>query len=162
MTTIYTHMESPLGPLLAIANAEALTHLHMMGGKFAPKLPEGAACAPKHAIFVHLHAELQAYFHGAVKQFTVPLQPEGTPFQQEVWRALIAIPFGETRTYAQQAHMVGRPSAVRAVGAANGRNPIGIVIPCHRVIGARGVLTGYAGGLDKKEFLLKHEGILLC
>lgn len=101
--------------------------------------------------------ELSEYFDGQRKQFTVPLSPEGTAFQQKCWQALCRIPYGETRTYAQQADLIGRPKACRAVGMANHRNPLPIFIPCHRVIGKNGKLTGYAGGLKTKEILLTIE-----
>jgi methylated-DNA-[protein]-cysteine S-methyltransferase len=114
-------------------------------------------CDSGQAVLTRLRRELDAYFSGRLRSFSVALEPHGTPFQKRVWAALAQIPFGETRTYGQQARAIGQPSAVRAVGAANGRNPIGIVLPCHRVIGAKGELTGYAGGLEAKEFLLKLE-----
>ena len=101
--------------------------------------------------------QLDAYFAGSLTAFDLPLAPAGTPFQQQVWRALCAIPYGETRTYAQVAARIGLPAACRAVGGANNRNPIAIVIPCHRVVGAGGMLTGYAGGLDVKRYLLDLE-----
>ena len=101
--------------------------------------------------------QLDEYFNGRRTTFSVPLAPDGTPFQQSVWRALLDIPFGETRSYADIARMIGRPAAVRAVGAANGQNPIPIIVPCHRVIGSNGSLTGFGGGLAMKEFLLRHE-----
>ncbi len=101
--------------------------------------------------------ELKEYFEGQRKAFTVPLQPRGTPFQQKCWAALLQIPYGETRTYGQQAAMIGNPKACRAVGMGNNRNPLPIFIPCHRVVGANGSLTGYAGGLNIKEKLLQIE-----
>ena len=101
--------------------------------------------------------QLAAYFAGELRVFDLPLGAEGTGFQRLVWRALDTIPFGETRTYGAIAHAIGRPSASRAVGAANGRNPISIIVPCHRVIGASGELTGYAGGVEMKQWLLAHE-----
>ncbi len=104
--------------------------------------------------------QLSEYFDGSRTEFDLPLDLEGTPFQESVWTALSTIPYGETVTYATQADRIGRPSAVRAVGAANGRNPVPIVLPCHRVIGASGSLTGYAGGLDRKRRLLELEGAL--
>ena len=104
--------------------------------------------------------QLSEYFDGSRTEFDLPLDLEGTPFQESVWTALSTIPYGETVTYATQAERIGRPSAVRAVGAANGRNPVPIVLPCHRVIGASGSLTGYAGGLDRKRRLLEIEGAL--
>jgi methylated-DNA-[protein]-cysteine S-methyltransferase len=102
--------------------------------------------------------QLSEYFAGERRTFTLPLDAAGTPFQRQVWNALLTIPFGETRTYAQIAAQIGRARAVRAVGAANGRNPLGIVAPCHRVIGSSGALTGFAGGLDAKARLLALEG----
>ena len=101
--------------------------------------------------------QLGEYFAGTRKDFDLPLAPEGTPFQQKSWEALRAIPYGETISYGEQARRLGSPSAVRAVGAANGRNPISIIVPCHRVIGSDGSLTGFAAGLDAKAWLLRHE-----
>lgn len=102
-------------------------------------------------------AELDQYFSGRCAAFTVPLHLVGTPFQQEVWHALLTIPFGHTASYGEIAHLLGRPSAARAVGGAVHRNPISIIVPCHRIIGSDGSLTGYAGGLHRKEWLLAHE-----
>lgn len=105
--------------------------------------------------------QLSEYFAGRRRRFELHLAPRGTPFQQRVWSALLEIPFGTTCSYSEIAARIGRPTAVRAVGAANGRNPIAIVVPCHRVIGRSGALTGYAGGLDTKRRLLEHEGVCL-
>ncbi len=102
-------------------------------------------------------AQLREYFAGSRTQFDLPLAPAGTAFQLDAWTALRAIPYGETRSYTEQAAALGRPRAVRAVGSANGRNPIAIVVPCHRVVGSRGGLTGYGGGVDRKRWLLAHE-----
>jgi len=104
--------------------------------------------------------QLTEYFEDGRTEFDLPLAPLGTEFQQLAWQALRAIPFGETRSYGEQARAIGRPSAVRAIGAANGRNPLTIVVPCHRVIGSGGSLTGFTGGLDRKRALLQHEGVL--
>ncbi len=104
--------------------------------------------------------ELQEYFEGKRREFTVPLRPEGTAFQKQVWQALLTIPYGQTRSYGQIAAQIGKPGASRAVGMGNHCNPIAILIPCHRVIGANGSMTGYGGGLDIKEYLLKREGVL--
>ena len=101
--------------------------------------------------------QLDAYFEGDLRTFELPLHMVGTLFQKQVWEGLLTIPYGTTISYAELAHRIGRPGASRAVGAANGRNPIGIIVPCHRVIGANGTLTGYGGGLDRKEWLLSHE-----
>ena len=140
-------LDSPLGPLTLSAGPEGLTEVAFgdKGGGMACPLPEQAA------------AELAAYFAGQLRTFTVPLAPAGTEFQQRVWAALREIPFGKTATYGEIAARVGNPRASRAVGQANNRNPIPILIPCHRVIGASGQLTGYAGGLAVKQKLLVLE-----
>ena len=159
MTTYYQLDDSPVGELLLLSNGEALTALHMTAGKYVPAMND-EWLRDELPIFTQTKRELDAYFLGKLRTFTMPLAPHGTDFQKRAWIALTQIPYGETRSYGQQAHIVGQPSAVRAIGAANGKNPIGIIIPCHRVIGANGALTGYAGGLHNKEFLLKLEGIL--
>lgn len=105
-----------------------------------------------------LKAQLREYFAGSRHAFTIPLAPKGTPFQLAVWNALLAIPYGDTVSYSELAFRIGRPSAVRAVGAANGANPIPVIIPCHRVIGSNGTLTGYGGGIERKQWLLALEG----
>jgi methylated-DNA-[protein]-cysteine S-methyltransferase len=113
--------------------------------------------ALSHPVLLHAEAELTEYFEGMRQTFSVPLELRGTPFQKGVWEALLSIPFGETRSYGQLAKQLGQPKAVRAVGAANGRNPISIIVPCHRVIGFSGKLTGFAGGLQAKAQLLQLE-----
>ncbi len=158
----YARFESPIGTLLTIAADDALTHLHMESGKYAPSVPSTWQNAPDAPVHLQTQRELNEYFSGKRTSFSVKLAPRGTPFQQAAWAALCEIPFGETRSYGAQALAIGNPKAVRAIGAANGRNPIAIIIPCHRVIGASGTLTGYAGGIEKKHFLLRHEGILLA
>ena len=110
-----------------------------------------------HPVLIETERQLASYFAGRLRAFSVPLHFQGTDFQKSVWAALMAIPFGETRSYADIARAIGRPSAVRAVGAANGRNPISIIAPCHRVVGSDGSLTGFAGGLDAKRYLLALE-----
>ena len=148
-------IESPLGVLTAVVDHDALVGLYQDGQKHPPS---GAALGPRDDdALPALRAQLDAYFRGAQVDFDLPLAPQGTEFQQQVWTALRAIPYGSTCSYAALAVAVGRPSAARAVGAANGRNPIGIVVPCHRVVGASGTLTGYAGGLENKRFLLDLE-----
>ncbi|MEQ4530833.1 MAG: methylated-DNA--[protein]-cysteine S-methyltransferase [Mixta sp.] len=112
---------------------------------------------PQHPLLLETERQLNAYFAGELREFTVPLDFSGTEFQKKVWLALTAIPYGETRSYAEIAREIGHPGAVRAVGAANGRNPISIIAPCHRVIGSNGKLTGFAGGLEAKAFLLAVE-----
>lgn len=160
MTKYYQLHPSPVGELLLVSNGQAITDLHIHAGKYVPAIQAewipDAGCA----VLTQLRHELDAYFAGRLRSFGVALAPLGTEFQKQAWAALTRIPFGTTRTYGQQARAMDRPSATRAVGAANGRNPIGIVVPCHRVIGGDGSLTGYAGGLAAKKFLLKLEGVL--
>lgn len=160
MTTYYQLHDSPTGELLLVSDGEALTDLHMTAGKYVPMIGKDWVRDERLPVLTQTQRELDAYFQGKLRVFTMPLAPKGTDFQKRVWIALTKIPYGETRSYGQQAHSIGQPAAVRAVGAANGKNPIGIIVPCHRVIGANGTLTGYAGGLHNKEFLLKLEGIL--
>lgn len=148
-------LPSPIGPLTLVASDDALVAIDF------PDRGDGRAALPeaprRHAVIALAERELAAYFAGTGAAFTVPLAPEGTAFQQACWRALRAIPYAETRTYGEQAALVGKPSAARAVGAANGANPIPIVVPCHRVIGASGALVGFGGGLPTKRWLLAHE-----
>lgn len=118
---------------------------------------EGPCTAPRNALLCLAAQQLREYLSGGRRTFSLPLAPRGTPFQRAVWRALCDIPYGQTRSYAQVAAAVGNPRAARAVGMACNRNPIGILIPCHRVVGANGALTGYAGGMDKKAALLELE-----
>ena len=160
MTRHFQWCASPLGELLLAASDRGITDVHVRAGKYVPAIPRDWVEAPRNPLLLELQRELDAYFAGDLRQFSVALDPQGTDFQKRAWAALAAIPYGETRTYGQQAHAIGRPHAARAVGAANGRNPIGIVVPCHRVIGADGAMTGYAGGVDCKVFLLKLEGAL--
>ena len=143
-------MNSPVGILTLLEENGALAEV-----RFGRRCEDASlACTP---LLLQTERELSEYFAGYRKVFTVPLAPEGTPFQQSCWQALLQIPYGESRTYGQQAAQIGRPKACRAVGMANHRNPIPILIPCHRVSGANGKLTGYAGGLDIKEILLQIE-----
>ncbi len=160
MTTYYQLHDSPTGELLLLSNGCALTALHMTAGKYVPAMNDDWVRDERLSVLIQTKRELDAYFLGKLRTFTMPLAPLGTDFQKRAWIALTKIPYGETRSYGQQAQIVGQPSAVRAIGAANGKNPIGIIVPCHRVIGANGSLTGYAGGLHNKEFLLKLEGIV--
>ena len=160
MTTYYQLHDSPTGELLLLSNGVALTALHMTAGKYVPATSSDWVRDERLPVLTQTKRELDAYFLGKLRTFTMPLAPPGTDFQKRAWIALTKIPYGETRSYGQQAHSIGSPAAVRAIGAANGKNPIGIIVPCHRVIGANGSLTGYAGGLRNKEFLLKLEGIV--
>lgn len=144
---------SPLGLITLVAGPEALVGLYLGGAG-----PEhDAATAGASLVLDEVSAQLDEYFWGTREAFEVALAPEGTEFQRRVWAVLQTIPFGATWSYAQVAQRLGQPSAVRAVGAANGKNPISIIIPCHRVIGADGSLTGYGGGLPRKRWLLAHE-----
>jgi len=158
MTTYYTHIDSPLGPLLCTSDGQALTRLSMSAQRHAD-VPQ-PDWQPAEAPFVGVRAQLQDYFAGRRQAFSLPLLPAGTAFQQQVWQALQQIPFGQVKSYGGLARDIGRAGAARAVGMANGRNPIAIIIPCHRVIGADGSLTGYGGGMERKRWLLTHEGWL--
>jgi methylated-DNA-[protein]-cysteine S-methyltransferase len=152
----YTHFDSPIGQLTLVGSAERGLHaLHMQSAKYSPTSTDGWSHVP-HMFSSVLH-QLDQYFAGKRRVFELQLAAEGTPFQRRVWAALSTIPFGQTVSYGDIARQIGQPTAVRAVGAANGRNPIGIIVPCHRVIGADGSLTGYAGGEDRKRWLLDHE-----
>jgi methylated-DNA-[protein]-cysteine S-methyltransferase len=151
----YTVMESPVGSLLLAADVEGLRQITFMRGRRAVRPdPEWRE---NHTPFKAAIRQLRAYFSGTLKDFTLPLAPEGTPFQLDVWKRLCEIPYGETTSYGEIARRIGHPEAARAVGLANGTNPLPIVIPCHRVIGSTGKLTGYGGGLLIKEKLLALE-----
>ncbi len=149
---------SPLGPLRLFATADALVALYLPTTG-DPGLAHALARAlpGTNSILERAAAQLGEYFAGARLDFALPLAPEGTAFQQRVWRALTRIPYGQTQSYGALAAAIGKPTASRAVGAANGQNPLAIIIPCHRVIGANGSLTGYGGGLPAKRWLLAHE-----
>lgn len=152
---VYTYMESPHGTILLARKEEGLTHINFQEGKakIQPRTDWRREDAPLREAIDHL----RAYFDGQRKIFDLPLAPTGTSFQLQVWRALKEVPYGETITYGALAGRIGRPAASRAVGAANGQNPLPIVVPCHRVVGADGKLTGYAGGVEIKRALLEHE-----
>jgi methylated-DNA-[protein]-cysteine S-methyltransferase len=156
-THYYTFFESPLGKMLLTANAEALTGLHFAGEKYYPGVREDWRESAEHEPLARARQQLNEYFVGNRTRFDIALAPEGTAFQRTVWHALTSVPFGETRSYGEIAAKIGEPKASRAVGAANGRNPISIIVPCHRIIGASGDLTGYAGGLQRKQALLALE-----
>ncbi len=159
MTTyVHTH-PSPIGDLTLLAGGDgALTGLLMADQRH--RGPDDPSWQRDHGPFTAAVDQLDAYFAGEARPFELALDPSGTEFQRQVWDALRAIPYGATTTYGELARRIGRPRAVRAVGLANGRNPIAIVVPCHRVIGADGRLTGYGGGLDRKRRLLELEGAL--
>jgi methylated-DNA-[protein]-cysteine S-methyltransferase len=155
---VYKTISSPYGKLKLVASDKGLAAVlwenddprRVRLGVLKP--------GPDNKFLKEAEKQLQAYFDGRLKKFTVPLDFKGTEFQKSVWAALLTIPFGETRSYREIARQIGRPDASRAVGAANGRNPISIITPCHRVLGSTGRLTGFAGGLEAKDHLLKHEG----
>jgi methylated-DNA-[protein]-cysteine S-methyltransferase len=148
-------MPSPVGELRLVAAGDALVGVYMEEHARAPRL--AADDGRKDPVLSRARDQLAAWFAGERTGFDLPLAPAGTPFQLAVWRLLAEIPYGETRTYGDLARQLGRPSAARAVGAANARNPLSIVVPCHRVVGGGGELTGYAGGLGRKRWLLEHE-----
>ena len=154
-TTCYSYIDSPLGRMFVQGDGEFVT------GLFMPKHKGWTGPDPSwqqsDASFAAVREQLAEYFAGERQTFDVPLKLAGTPFQQRVWQELVRIPFGTTITYGELARRLGQPTASRAVGHANGRNPISIIVPCHRVIGADGKLTGYAGGIDKKQWLLDWE-----
>ena len=154
-TTSYTEMETPIGRLMLAADDGGLRQILFLKGKRAVR-PDPDWRENRRPLTETIR-QLSAYFSGELQRFTLPLAPEGTPFQLEVWQRLCEIPYGETVSYGEVARRIGHPSASRAVGLANGANPIPIVIPCHRVIGSNGKLTGYGGGLPTKEKLLALE-----
>ncbi|CAL9621819.1 MULTISPECIES: methylated-DNA--[protein]-cysteine S-methyltransferase [Streptomyces] len=151
----HTVTDSPYGPLTLVADDGVLCGLYMTGQRHRP--PEESFGPRDDTLFAEAEEQLKAYFAGELREFTVPLRLTGTPFQRLVWEELRRIPYGETRTYGRLADALGSPAASRAVGLANGRNPVGIIVPCHRVIGANGSLTGYGGGLERKQRLLDFE-----
>lgn len=154
-TIYYTYMKSPVGNLLLAGNGISLMQIHFERGMRAVQ-PE-PRWQQSEGKFSEVIRQLDGYFRGELRSFKFPLAPEGTDFQKAVWQEVLEIPYAMTASYAEIAARIGRPSALRAVGAANGRNPLPIVVPCHRVIGSDGRLTGYGGGLEVKEFLLALE-----
>jgi methylated-DNA-[protein]-cysteine S-methyltransferase len=158
--TAQHHFDSPLGPMRLAASPQGLCGLWFEGDPHQPEL--GAVPVNgEHPLLQQTVRQLQAYFAGERQDFDLPLDlSRGTPFQQAAWQALRALPYGSTCSYRALSAAIGRPRAVRAVGAAIGRNPVSIIVPCHRVIGANGALTGYAGGLPRKQALLRLEGVL--
>lgn len=144
---------SPVGILRLIADMDSLQEIVFV--------ENSSGTESSHPILRKTRKQLVEYFEGERTQFDLPVNPKGTDFQQRVWQVLLDIPYGKTITYLELSHQLGDPNAIRAVGKANGQNPIPIIIPCHRVIGSGGKLVGYSGGIDRKEWLLKHEGALL-
>ncbi|MFI8519622.1 methylated-DNA--[protein]-cysteine S-methyltransferase [Streptomyces sp. NPDC085481] len=154
-TVQHTVVDSPYDPLTLVAVDGVLSRIHMTGQRHRPA--EQTFGTPDPRPFAEAVRQLDAYFAGELTEFDLPLKLVGTPFQLRVWEQLRLIPYGETRTYGELAEVLGNPGASRAVGLANGKNPVSIVVPCHRVIGASGNLTGYGGGLDRKQRLLAFE-----
>lgn len=158
MSNAYATMPSPVGELLLMAGDGRLTGLYLPSDGHARHAGAHPGAAPRDdAALAAVRRQLEEYFAGERSSFDVPVAPAGTPFQQDVWAELQRIGYGTTITYAELAARIGRPTAIRAAGAANGANPVSIVIPCHRVIGSNGTLTGYGGGLEAKRFLIDLE-----
>lgn len=157
MTVYYTYLESPVQLLTLASDGESLTDLRMVERRHAPQITNDWKRDDNAKPFAVAKRQLTAYFNGELTEFDLPLRLGGTDFQQRVWRELLKIPFGVTMSYGEMARHIGNPNASRAVGAANGRNPISIIVPCHRLIGSNGNLTDYGGGLERKEWLLAHE-----
>lgn len=155
----YTHLETPIGRLLLAAGEDGLREIQFEGGRH-PQRPGEGWRAGETEVLREARSQLAAYFAGRLREFELPLAPRGNPFELRVWRALLEVPYGTTCSYSEIARRLGDLGATRAVGAANGANPLPIVVPCHRVIGADGSLTGYGGGLDVKRYLLRLEGAL--
>ncbi len=156
----YTILESPVGKLFLTSSEEAITELFMEKHKGAPKPID--KWRRDDGLFREAADQLRAYFAGELTEFDLPLATAGTPFQQSVWDELRRIPYGVTISYGEMARRIGRPEAPRAVGAANGSNPISIIIPCHRLIGSNNNLTGYGGGIERKKYLIEFEAEILA
>ena len=154
----YDYLKSPHGRMLLVASDDALTGVYFVGQKYQPRIEAHWKRDARHAPLNKAKRELSEYFGGKRTRFSVPLAPEGTAFQRAVWKAIAKVAFGRTIAYGELARRAGRPGSARAAGAATGRNPLGVIVPCHRIVGANGALTGYAGGLSKKRALLALEG----
>jgi len=152
----YDTFASPHGEMLLVATDAGLAGVYFKGQKYAPERKDWKR-DPDHALLKRAKRELAEYFAGRRKRFEVPLDPAGTAFQRKVWNAIARVGFGETISYGELAKRAGHPGSARAAGAATGRNPIGVIVPCHRIMGANGSLTGYAGGLARKRALLQLE-----
>ena len=158
MPMAFIRFPSPVGELLLTASETALTSVHFSPFTVGPGWTEN----DRHPLLVRAGEQLAAYFAGTLTAFDLPLEAEGSTFERRVWDLLATIPYGSTTSYGALARRLGDVKATRAVGAANGKNPIPIIVPCHRVVGGRGDLTGFGGGLDRKRWLLEHEGALLA
>jgi methylated-DNA-[protein]-cysteine S-methyltransferase len=157
--TRYARFDSPLGPMLVTADDNGITHVDFVGAKYTKPVQPGWVEDPKAPALAACRKQLDEYFAGTRTDFDLPLAPQGSEFQQRVWQEIARVPFGETITYGELAKRAGTPGHARAAGAATGRNPVGVVIPCHRIVGSDGSLTGYAGGLERKRGLLELEGV---
>lgn len=154
----YDYYPSPRGRILLVADDQALTGVYFAGQKYHPRIDKKWKRADKHKPLRQAKRELSEYFDGKRTQFSVKVAPQGTPFQRAVWKSIASVEFGQTIAYGELAERAGYPGSARAAGAATGRNPISIIVPCHRIVGSNGSLTGYAGGLVKKRALLELEG----
>jgi methylated-DNA-[protein]-cysteine S-methyltransferase len=153
----YDSFESPHGKMLLVATEKGVSGIYFNRQKYFPEPKKDWKRDERHAVLQQAKRELREYFAGKRRRFAVPLAPDGTPFQRSVWKAIAKVGFGKTVTYGELAAKAGRPGSARAAGAATGRNPISIIVPCHRILGANGSLTGYAGGLARKRALLQLE-----
>ncbi len=160
--TLYTYVESPLGRILLTSDGSALSGLYLAGQRYEPTPASDWTQSAHSPLLASAATQLGEYFAGSRTRFQLPLAPVGTPFQHEVWRRLQDIPYGAQVSYGAVAQAIGMPRSVRAVGAAVGRNPLSIIIPCHRVVGKDGALTGYAGGIERKQALLTLEARALA
>lgn len=158
--TRFARLATPLGPMLAVAQDAVLVALDFADAKYAPAVDPAWAEDPAWPLLRDCAVQLAEYFAGERGRFDLPLAPRGTPFQRRVWQEIANVPYGTTITYAELARRAGRPGSAHAVGAATGRNPLALVVPCHRIVATGGALTGYAGGLDRKARLLELEGAL--
>jgi methylated-DNA-[protein]-cysteine S-methyltransferase len=157
--TSYSILKTPMGDLMIVANEKELIGLYFTEGEHLPKSHKAWTLDPQHSVLKKAGKELQEYFAGSRTTFTFPSSSYGTDFQRRVWEEIAKIPFGETITYSDLAKRAGRPKAIRAVGTATGRNPLSIMVPCHRVLGKHGAIGGYGGGLARKRQLLKLENV---
>jgi methylated-DNA-[protein]-cysteine S-methyltransferase len=155
----YDTFQSPQGQMLLLATEDGLSGVYFVGQKYFPEKEKKWQRDPDHAPLKQAKRELQEYFAGRRRQFEVALDPQGTPFQRSVWKAISKVAFGRTITYGELARRAGEPGSARAAGAATGRNPISVIVPCHRIVGSDGRLIGYAGGLKRKHALLALEGV---
>jgi methylated-DNA-[protein]-cysteine S-methyltransferase len=158
--TRFARYDSPLGPMYATAEDDRITHIEFVGAKYAPEQGSDWLEDPQSPELAACGMQIAEYFAGKRTEFDLPLAPQGSEFQQRVWSEIARVPFGKTISYAELARRAGAVGQARAAGAATGRNPVSLVIPCHRIVGSDGSLTGYAGGLERKRGLLELEGVL--